>query len=208
MSLEDKSVKKHRFRFELKTPAAFGRHKFREAPCARKTFTGRVRAFLPGPRRFTVYSGVLAVLLLLLAFLGKQGQEELLFDEGSRADIYAYVQAGEEPKIDPADFYPEAEGLDLSLFEYDLGGVDLEEPGEYRTPIYYNGRKTNATLCVRVESGAGEKETNAKESGAAESGAAGESGTEGAAEEEPVLPEDEERETQAKFQSEIREGIE
>lgn len=171
MSLEDRSVKKHRF-------------------------------------RFTVYSGVLAALLLLLALLGKPGQEELLFDEGSRADIYVYAKAGEEPEIDPADFYPEAEGLDLSLFEYDLEGMDLEEPGEYRTPIYYNERKTNATLCVRVERGAGEKKTNAKERGAAESGNTGGSGAEGSAEEKPVLPETEGRERQAGFQSEIREGIE
>ena len=69
--------------------------------------------------RFTIYSGVLVLILLFLA----------------------------------ADFFPDVEGLSLDLFEYDLSGCSLEQPGEYTVPVYYDGKKTNAVLRIIVEDG-------------------------------------------------------
>ncbi len=103
--------------------------------------------------RFTIYSGVLVLILLFLAFQGKRPDRQLMFDGNSRTDIYIHTETGEEPEIDPADFFPDVEGLSLELFEYDLSGCSLDQPGEYTVPVYYDGKKTNAVLCISVEAG-------------------------------------------------------
>ena len=103
--------------------------------------------------RFTIYSGVLVLILLFLALQGKRPDKQLMFDENSRTDIYIHTETGQEPAIDPADFFPDVEGLSLDLFEYDLSRCSLEQPGEYTVPVYYDGKKTNAVLRIIVEDG-------------------------------------------------------
>ena len=68
--------------------------------------------------------------------------------------IFIYIQrpARSRPSIRRI-FFPDVEGLSLDLFEYDLSGCSLEQPGEYTVPVYYDGKKTNAVLHIIVEDG-------------------------------------------------------
>lgn len=107
----------------------------------------------PGERKrfpLTFFSiAVLAVLLFYMVSPGS-GKKGVLFDKNAPVTLYAKTMQGVMPQIHAADYFPEA-GLEDEKFSFDWENCDLDTPGTYLIPVYYEGKETSCVLSLKVQ---------------------------------------------------------
>lgn len=101
------------------------------------------------PFKMTMFSAVVLVLLLIGIFFGRQFQKKELFDGKDPVTLYAKTPVGQEPQVDFSDYFPDG-NYDLQKFTYDLKNCDLNSPGVYQLPVYYEGELTDCVIELTV----------------------------------------------------------
>lgn len=99
---------------------------------------------------FTLFSAL--VLVVIIGFcLGLWPQSKnSLFDSNIQTTLYAETLAGVSPDLKADRFFDEREYDDLSKFTFDLSGCDINTPGVYSVPVFYDGKKTNCVVSLKV----------------------------------------------------------
>lgn len=99
---------------------------------------------------FTLFSAL--VLMVIIGFcLGLWPRSKnSLFDSNIQTTLYAETLAGVSPDLQANRFFDEQEYDDLSKFSFDLSNCDWNKPGIYSIPVFYDGKKTNCIVSLRV----------------------------------------------------------
>lgn len=103
--------------------------------------------------RITIYGAAVLIVLLIVALAGgkKNSGSGILFDKHSPITLYAKTTEGVKPDLSRTVYFPESK-LDPAKFSYDWSGCDLNTPGTYQLPVYYDGKKTVCILSLTVTS--------------------------------------------------------
>lgn len=99
--------------------------------------------------RISMFSGIVLAVIVLALFGADKKRENFLFDPDSNMVLYARTEAGSEPDLQAENFFTDEE-LDYSKFSYDLGSCDWNSPGTYEIPVFYDSRKTNCRIQLKV----------------------------------------------------------
>lgn len=99
--------------------------------------------------RFTFYSVAVLIVLLIVALNPGKGEESPLFDKNAPTTLYVKTPVGVKPEFNAADYFPEVE-LDVEKFSFDWSGCDLDAPGTYLVPVFYDRKQTACVLSLKV----------------------------------------------------------
>ena len=101
--------------------------------------------------RITMFGAIALVIVLMTLFRSVTGRDNPLFDKGTATTFYAETEVGMEPDL-KAENYFSAEEYDLEKIGFDLSGLDVQKEGTCLVPVFYDGKKTNCTISVKVSS--------------------------------------------------------
>lgn len=101
--------------------------------------------------RITLYSAAVLIVLFIVALSGsrKSGGSAFLFDKNSPITLYGKTETGIKPEFNPAVYFPESD-FDPGKFSFDWSGCDINTPGTYKLPVYYDGEKTVCIFSLTV----------------------------------------------------------
>lgn len=98
----------------------------------------------------TLFSALVLVVIIGFCLGLWPHSKNSLFDSNVQTTLYAETLAGVSPVLKADRFFDEKEYDDLTKFTFDLSGCDWNKPGVYSVPVFYDGKKTNCTVSLRV----------------------------------------------------------
>lgn len=98
-----------------------------------------------------MFGAIALVIVLMTLFRSVTGRDNPLFDKGTATTFYAETEVGMEPDL-KVETYFSAEEYDLEKIGFDLSGLDVQKEGTCLVPVFYDGKKTNCTISVKVSS--------------------------------------------------------
>lgn len=97
----------------------------------------------------TAFSILVLILIAFLMLFKDGGRENPLFDKNNSITLYLETETGTIPQIDFSIYFPDS-GYDFTKFTYDKSGIDLQNPGVYMVPVYYDGEITACVLQLTI----------------------------------------------------------
>lgn len=99
--------------------------------------------------RLSLFAALTLVVIIGVCLGLWSDAKDSLFDSNVQTTLYDETPVGILPKLDPSRYFSE-EDYDLSLFDFGLESCDINTPGTYLIPVYYEGKKTNCVVKLVV----------------------------------------------------------
>lgn len=96
----------------------------------------------------SLFSALVLVIVVATLFHNLKGEDDPLFDMGTITTFYAETKIGVMPEIKAENYF--SEEYDAAKFSFDFSAVDAEKEGSYQIPVFYDGKRTNCTISVKV----------------------------------------------------------
>ena len=96
----------------------------------------------------SLFSALVLVIVFATLFHNLKGEDDPLFDRGTITTFYAETKIGVMPEIKAETYFPEE--YDTAKFSFDFSEVDVEKEGICQIPVFYDGKRTNCTISVKV----------------------------------------------------------
>lgn len=98
----------------------------------------------------TFFSLLTMLILLGVALKLLGGEKNPLLNEKNSITLYREVPVGQMPEFRTEDFFPD-EDFDYAKVTYDTKACDVDTPGTYIVPVFYDGETTNCVVEVTVK---------------------------------------------------------